>query len=343
MSSTDSTVVPPANSPPPIPPSLFVGIDVAKDKLDWATTADDTVATVPNDSAGVKVILKALATGPAIATVVIEATGGLEQPMLLALLDAAIPVALVNPGKVRQFAVGVGILAKTDAIDARVLARFGKLAEPRLAQRRSANQLELDALVTCRRQLTTVRAEQSNRRCSTSSKAALKALDAVIKTLDQQIEQLDAKIRKLIESDDDFKPDDLLLRSVPGVGPVLSSTLLAELRELGKVDRQNIGGIVGVVPYNRDSGKRSARRSIRGGRTAVRSVLYMATVAALRCNPVIQAFAQRLKAKGKLAKVVITACMRKLLTLLNAMLRERLRWDQLTVVLQTAPLGGGAK
>jgi transposase len=311
--------------------SLFAGIDVAKDKLDLARSDSAQILTVANDADGIRQLLDALGkTRPSV--IVIEATGGLEQGVLGALLDAGLPVALVNPGHVRHFARGLGILAKTDAIDARVLVQFARLASPRLAQKRSENQVELDALVTCRRQLTAVRAEQSNRRQSTSSKSAKKAIDAVLKTLDGQIEDLGRQIKKLIESDDDFNSIDKLLRSVPGVGPVLSSTLLAELTELGCEDVRQLSALVGVAPFNCDSGQSKGKRAIRGGRAPLRSVLYMATVAAIRFNPVISRFAQRLQAAGKLGKVVIIACMRKLLTLLNAMVRENLTWEQLNVV-----------
>jgi transposase len=310
--------------------ALFVGIDVARDKLDLGRSDSDAILTVANDPAGIRRIVDSLRS-PLPATIVVEATGGLERPILAALLDAGLPVALVNPGKVRHLAIGLGILAKTDAIDARVLAKFARLASPRLAEKQTKHQIELDALVTCRRQLTRVRTEQSNRRGSTSSKMAIKSIDAVLKTIDRQIENLDRQIRRLIESDDDMNSIDKLLRSVPGVGAVLSSTLLAELKELGTTDRQRISALAGVAPFNRDSGQSRGKRSIRGGRTAVRSVLYMATVAAMRCNPVIRAFAQRLKKAGKLNKVAITACMRKLLGLLNAMVRDRLSWDQLKV------------
>jgi transposase len=252
-------------------------------------------------------------------------------------------VARVNPGCVRHFARGLGILAKTDKIDARVLARFAQLASPRLAVKRSANQCELEALVTCRRQLTQVRTEQTNRRGITSSKPALKAIDAVLKTIEKQIEQLDRQIRKLIDSDDDFNSIDKLLQTVPGVGAVLSSTLLAELHELGSTDRRCISALVGVAPFNHDSGSMKGKRSIRGGRASVRSVLYMATIAAMRFNPVIKVFADRLKKAGKLNKVVIVACMRKLIGLLNAMLRDGLAWDQLSVVRNATPIGEGAK
>ena len=326
---------PPSSSQPVCSP--FIGIDVALDKLDLARSDTDQLLTVANDAGGIRQLVDLL-VGLRPTLIVVEATGGIERPLVDALLDAGLPVALVNPGHVRHLAKGVGILAKTDGIDARVLMHFGRLAAPRLTQKRSANQAELDALVTCRRQLTHVRTEQTNRRSRTGSKAALRAIDAVLKTVDRQIEDLDRQIRKLIESDDDFNPTDKLLQSVPGVGPVLSSTLLADLPELGSTDRRQVGALVGVAPFNDDSGRHKGRRAIRGGRTAVRGVLYMATLAAIRFNAVIRTFARRLRAAGKLKKVVITACMRKLSTLLNAMLRDRLTWDQLDVVknLQTA-------
>jgi len=310
---------------------LFVGIDVAREKLDLARSDSDAILTVANDPDGIGRIVASLRQ-TVVALIVIEATGGLERAVLNALLDANLPVVLVNPGHVRHLARGLGILAKTDAIDARVLVEFGRLASPRLAEKRSANQVELDALVTCRRQLTAVRADQTNRRNATASKRAIKAIDAVLKILDKQIDDLDRQIRKLIESDDDLDSIDKLLRSVPGVGKVLSSTLLAELNELGKIDRRQIGALVGLAPFNRDSGILKGKRSIRGGRTAVRCVLYMATITAIRCNPVIQKFARRLQNMGKETKVVITACMHKLLALLNAMIRDNLQWDQLNVV-----------
>jgi transposase len=311
--------------------SPFVGIDVAQKTLDLARSDSDALLTVDNANEGIARIVDLLRSArPAL--IVVEATGGLERPLLEALLDADLPVALVNPGHVRHFAKGLGILAKTDKIDARVLVQFARLASPRLAAKRSANQSELEALVTCRRQLTGVRTEQTNRRSRTSSKPALKAIDAVLATINRQIAKLDQRIRKLIESDDDFNSIDKLLQSVPGVGAVLSSTLLAELNELGSTDRRSISALVGVAPFNHDSGQMKGRRSIRGGRASVRSVLYMATIASMRCNPVIKAFAQRLKKTAKLNKVVITACMRKLVTLLNAMIRDNLYWNQLNLV-----------
>lgn len=310
---------------------LFVGIDVARDKLDLARSDSNNVLTVPNDDHGIAAIVQSLrAAAPQ--RIVVEATGGIERALLNALLDAALPVALVNPGHVRYLAKGLGILAKTDAIDAHVLVEFARLAEPRLARKRSKNQTELDGLVTCRRQLLHTRTEQTNRRGATFSDKAKRAIDAVILTLNAQIESLDKQIAELIQSDEDLHHIDSLLRSVPGVGPTLSATLMAELNELGTTDRRQIGALVGVAPFNQDSGRSKGQRAIRGGRTAIRSVLYMATLAAMRCNPVIQVFAQRLKAAGKRNKIVIVACMRKLLAILNAMIRENLTWNQLNLV-----------
>lgn len=312
---------------------LFVGIDVAKDKLDVARSDADGIETVANDAAGIRRAVRQLqAAGPALAAVVVEATGGLERPLLDALLDAGLPVALANPGHVRHFARGIGRLAKTDAIDAKVLAEFARLAAPRLAQKRSKNRAELEALVTCRRQLLLVRTEQTNRRGATASKSAVRSIDAVLKTVDRQVLELERQIAKLIESDDEFGHVDRLLRSVPGVGPVLSSTLLAELMELGTIGRRQVGALVGVAPFNCDSGRFKGKRRIRGGRASVRSVLYMATLAAMRFNPVIRRFAERLRRAAKLKMVVVVACMRKLLSIINAMVREGITWDQLKLV-----------
>ena len=319
------------HDPSQVASPVFVGIDVAKDKLDLARSDSVELIAVANDGQGIARVVREL-TAARPSRIVVESTGGLERPLLEALLDANMPVALVNPARVRHFAIGIGTLAKTDPIDARVLVKFAQLAEPRLAQKRTENQAELDELVTCRRQLTAARTAQANARLTTRSGDAQKSIDAVLKELDKQVELLDRKIRKLIDSDDDFKHLDGLLRSVPGVGPVLSATLLAELRELGTTDRRQITALVGLAPFNHDSGKSTGRRAIRGGRTSVRCVLYMAALAAIRFNPVLSRFADRLRRTGKRAKVIIVACMRKLLALLNAMIRDNLTWTELRVV-----------
>ena len=310
---------------------LLIGIDVAKDKLDLARSDNDDVVTFNNDDAGIKQLVRAMKSA-APKLIVVEATGGYERPALNALLDVDLPVALVNPSRVRHLAKALGILAKTDAIDAKVLVELARHAQPRLAQKTPQIQAELDALVACRRQLCKTRTEQTNRRGVTSSKHARKAIDAVIKTINQQIDSLDEQIRKLIDADDHFNRMDKIIRSVPGVGAVLSATLLASLAELGTTDRRQVGALVGVAPFNRDSGRLKGTRAIRGGRADIRSTLYMATLAATRCNPVIRTFYQRLKANGKRSKVALTACMRKLLTLLNAMIRDGLHWHQLKIV-----------
>ena len=327
---TDSTSPQPPQ-PPQLVSSLFVGIDVALDKLDLARSGSDKLLTVSNDDDGIARIVHAMQLArPTL--IVAEATGGLERKLIDALLDANLPAALVNPAHVRHLAKGLGILAKTDRIDAHVLVEFARVASPRLAQKRSQNQVELQALVTCRRQLIAVRTEQTNRRGATHCKAALKSIDAVLKVLAKQIDSLDRQIARLIGSDDQFHDLDRLLRTAPGIGPVVSSTLLAELRELGHADRREINALVGVAPFNRDSGKLNGKRTIRGGRAPVRCVLYMATVTAIRSNPIIRAFAQKLTKAGKITMVVIVACMRKLLGLLNAMIRDNLTWDELDVV-----------
>jgi len=335
---TDVAAAPAAAAP--AVPSLAVGIDVSKDTLDLARSDSSHVATFANDPAGVAAVvdLLAAADAPAPAVIVVEATGGLERPLVDALLDAGLPVARVHPGRVRHLARGLGVLAKTDAAaDARVLARFGQLAAPRLAERHSRAADDLRALVVCRRQLTVTRTQQSNRLGATAgSKPARRAIEAVIKTLDRRVGRLDKQIRDLIDADDELARLDGLLQTVPGVGPTLSATLAAELTELGTADRRQVAALAGVAPVNADSGKTSGTRSIRGGRAAVRCTPYMAAVAASRFNPVIRAFSDRLRAAGKPNKVRIVACMRKLLTLLNAMARENLTWDQLDVVKKLA-------
>ena len=324
------------DAPSPSGPDVFVGIDVAKDKLDLARSDADAavvVVTFANDDAGIVRLVDSLRHRHApVALIVVEATGGFERALVGALLEADLPVALVNPGRVRSLARGIGILAKTDRLDAKVLVEFARRGRVQLLQKRSANRVELEALVTCRRQLVHVRTEQRNRRGTTSSTTALRSIDAVLRTLEREVLELDRQIARLIEGDDDLDRGSKLLASVPGVGAVLASTLLAELVELGAAGRRAVCALVGVAPFNNDSGPRTGKRTIRGGRASVRSVLYMATVTAIRCNPVIRGFAKRLREAGKANKVVITACMRKLLSILNVMIRDGLPWQQLNIV-----------
>lgn len=315
---------------------FFVGIDVAKDTLDLARSDSGEPGQFPNTPAGIRKLVESLLS-PVPARIVLEATGGLEQPLLEALLDAHLPVARVNPGKVRYLAKGLGIQAKTDTIDAALLVEFARLAEPRLAQKRSEKQAELDALVTCRRQLVSARTDQGNQLAATTSPFARKALRSVLTSLEKQIQRLDRQIAAIIDSDDDMKHKDRILRSAPGVGPVLSSAIISQLPEAGTADRREIAALTGVAPFNHDSGKHKGKRAIRGGRSDLRSILYMCSQIAIMHNPVLRAMAQRLEKTSKLPKVIIVACMRKFLTLLNAMLRDNLTWDQLAVVKKLQP------
>jgi transposase len=313
-------------------PQPFVGIDVSKESLDSARSDQlQNPWHLANDGPGIARLIGMLREiHPA--GIVVESTGGLERPLLAALLEAGLPVALVNPARVRHLAIGLGILAKTDPIDARVLARFAQLATPRLLEKRPAIQSELDALVTCRGQLVKSRTEQSNRRQSTLSTSARKAFDAVLAILEKQIAKLDGQIRDLIDSDDNWKHLDEIIQSAPGAGKVLASTLLASVPELGKIEHRELAALIGVAPFNQDSGRSKGKRAIKGGRADVRGVLFMATVAAMRSNPVIKALGERLLAAGKLWKVAVVACMHKFLKLLNVMARENITWNQLNIV-----------
>ena len=313
---------------------VFFGLDVAKDKLDLGRTDSRAVVTFDNTPAGHAALVKHLrAALPAgrLGTVTLEATGGYERAALDALLDAEIPVARVNPGRVRAMATALAKHAKTDLADARLLAEFGRVARPRLARREAAHRTELHALVTCRRQLLETKTIHGNRRKLTTDKHALRSIDAVLRVTDRELKRLDARIRQLIDADEDMKDADRLLQTVPGVGDQLSAVLLAELGELGTTCRRKIASLVGVAPFDDQSGPRDGLKHIRGGRTTVRNTLYMATVTAIRCNAVIKPFYDRLRAKGYKAKYALTACMRKLLALLNAMLRDGLTWDQMNV------------
>jgi transposase len=310
---------------------LLVGIDVAKDKLDVARSDSPRVFTIDNDVEPIERLVRQLAADKPV-LIVVESTGGLENNLVHACLEASLPIARVHPGRVRELARGLGILSKTDAQDAHLLVRFGQHAAPKVLEKREKIEIELAALIVCRRQLAATRAQQQNRLGATTAKPAQKAITKVIATIDKQIDSLDKQIKDLIDADDDFRNLNQILRSAPGVGPVLSTTLVAELREMGDTNRRQVGALAGVAPYNDDSGTRQGKRAIRGGRVNVRCVLYMATIAAIKFNPVIKTFSDRLKAAGKASKVRIVACMRKFLTLLNAMVRHGLRWEELNVV-----------
>jgi transposase len=306
-------------------PPVYVGIDVAKATLDVAvhpTAARWTVAHTEREVAALTTRLTPLTP----ALVVLEATGGLEGPLAGALAAAGLPVVVVNPRQVRDFAKATGRLAKTDALDAAVLAHFAAAVRPTPRPLPDAATQALAALVTRRRQLVEMLTAERNR-LAQAPRALRAEIQAHITWLQRRLGRLDDDLNEAIRTSPAWRAQDDLLQSVPGVGPVLSATLLASLPELGRLDRKAIAALVGVAPLNRDSGALRGRRMVWGGRAAVRAVLYMGALVAVRHNPVLRAFYQRLRAAGKLPKVALTACMRKLLTILNAMLKQQTRWN----------------
>ena len=307
-------------------PTSFVGIDVAKHSLDLCRLPDGRRDTFPNDPQGLTQLLRQL-PAPEGCLIVVEATGGYERPLVAALLDAGYPTAVVNPRQVRDFAKALGILAKTDTIDAAVLARFAQQVRPRTTAKTPERQAELQQLVGRRRQLLELRTAETHRLEGTTVKSVRKSIAQVVALLNKQIAALERDLLALIESDDDWKDKGNLLGSVPGVGPITVAALLAELPELGRLNRQQIAALAGLAPFNRDSGRFRGQRTICGGRATVRSALDMAALTARTHNPVIRQFAQRLQAAGKPFKLVITACMRKLLVILNTMLHTGTHWN----------------
>lgn len=305
--------------------ALFAGVDVSKRSLDLCLLPDDRRQSFTYDEQGLAQLSQAL-PAPGTCRIVVEATGGYQRAVVAELVNAGHQVAVANPRQVRDFARGLGILAKTDRIDAYVLARYAQQAEPRTVAQVSEKAAELEQLVVRRRQLVQLQTAETNRKHASSSKAVRTSIQQVIVVLRKQIEQVEQQILALVESDDDWKDKMNRLGSVPGVGPVTAASLLAELPELGQVNRQEIAALVGVAPFNRDSGRFRGKRSIWGGRASVRSVLYMAALTARTHNPILRDFAKRLEAAGKPFKVVITACIRKLLTILNTILKDGTSW-----------------
>lgn len=306
---------------------VFVGIDVSKGRLDVCVLPSGDTLSVDNSPAGIERIIELLIPLK-VGLVVIEATGRYERRVVAELLNSGIKVAVVNPRQARDFAKALGKLAKTDAIDARVLAQFASLDMARACEKVPENRVILDDRITRRRQVIGMLVMEKNRLQGLFDKLTIKMVKRVIALLEGQIEQLDREIGKLVESDDDWRNRRDLITSVPGVGPVTANTLVAELPELGKLNRQQIAALVGVAPMNFDSGKMRGKRAIRGGRASVRCALYMAAFCASKYNPLIKAFVRRLIDDGKAFKVAITAAMRKLLTILNCMIRNNQRWRE---------------
>lgn len=300
----------------------FVGIDVSKDRLDVAVLPQEAVAAFDNDEAGHEQLVTHL-QAMAVTLIVLEATGGYELAALAALTAAGLPARVVNPTHVRNFARSVGQLAKTDKLDALIIARYAQAVKPELRPLADAEALELKALVTRRQQLLGIISQERNRLRLAKAKVA-SSVKASIEFHKSQLAELDQDLDRFIRQSPIWSEKDDLLQDNKGIGRVVSATLLAGLPELGQLGRRQISALVGVAPFNRDSGKLRGQRCIWGGRAHVRAALYMAAISASRTNPVIAAFYQRLLAAGKKKKVALVACMRKLLVMLNAILRDGL-------------------
>jgi len=304
---------------------VFVGIDVSKARLEVALGAAGELLSVEHEPRAIAALVKRLLqVRPA--RVVLEATGGLETTAVAELGAAGLPVVVVNPRQVRDFARATGQLAKTDALDARMLALFAERIRPEPRPLPSEQERELKALLARRRDLVEMLSAERNRYAN-APKLLRKELAAHIRWLEARLKERDRDLDRMLRGSPLWREREDLLRGVPGIGPVLCATLLAELPELGRLGRREIAKLVGVAPLNRDSGAMRGKRTVWGGRAPVRAALYMATLSATRCNPPLAAFYRRLRERGKPAKVALTAAMRKLLITLNAMLKHRSTWS----------------
>jgi transposase len=304
----------------------FIGIDVSKQLLEVAVHQSNYQFRCPNDRKNFpELIAELISLRPA--RIVLEATGGLERPVLQALQAVGLPVVVVNPRQVRDFARALGLLAKTDRLDARVLAHFGAAVQPAPSPVKAQADTELDALMGRRNQLSDMLVEEKNRRGSAATESTRDDIEEHIEWLEERIKELDEKLKSQLECSAVWQQKDKILQSVKGIGFVTSMSLLADCPELGQLNRHQIAKLVGVAPLNRDSGQQRGQRHIYGGRAQVRCKLYMATLTAIRSNPVLKLFYQRLLDRNKLKKVAIVACMRKLLTIINVMVRENTLWN----------------
>ncbi len=302
-----------------------VGIDVSKDWLDVVVIPSGETWRTENEEEAIRELIKKLEQLKP-ERIVLEATGGYEQTAAVQIYLAGLPLCRINPRRVRYFARSLGQLAKTDKLDAKVLALFGERVQPPLTRISTEEEQVLSALITRRKQISDFLVAERNR-LNTAPKKLLASLNEHIIWLKNQLKQLDREIDDFVNTNPDFKEKSDLLLEVQGVGKKTAAKLIADVPELGNCDRKQIAALVGVAPYNRDSGTKTAQRSIRGGRPDVRSILYMATLTATRRNPVIREMYQRLLKSGKKKKVAIVACMRKLLTILNAIIRDHSHWN----------------
>jgi transposase len=305
---------------------LYIGIDVSKATLDVAFGSDGNVVQVANDDTGIaELVARVIKAVPAL--VVLEATGGYEWLVAAALAGKGIPVAVVNPRQVRDFAKATGVLAKTDRIDARVLARFAEAIRPEPRPLPTPEAKELEELLSRRRQVVDMLTMEKNRLGIAASERMQRGIKKHITWLEEALRRANDDIDKAVRASPLWREQEDLLRSVPGIGPVTARTLLAELPELGSLNRKQIAALVGVAPLNRDSGTLQGIRTCWGGRANIRQVLYMAALTAVRRNPVIRRTYLAFKARGKKHKVTLVACMHKLLTILTAMVRDRRHWS----------------
>lgn len=308
----------------------FIGIDVSKKQLDVAVLPDAKHKVYPNNEQGIGQLASFLKSlSPSL--IVLEATGGIEVPCVGILAAEGLPVVVVNPRQIRDFAKATGRLAKTDAIDAQTIARFGETVRPEIRELKSPEMQELAALNTRRCQIIQMITAEKNR-LATATKWTREDIKRHIAWLKESLDDVNDELNKSIRNSPVWREKDDLLQSVPGIGPVASATLLSQLPELGMLNRKQIAALVGVAPLNRDSGMMRGKRCIWGGRAGIRTALYMATLVATRFNPIISAFYRRLCNAGKSHKVALTACMRKLLTILNAMVRTNTHWSPICPV-----------
>ncbi len=305
--------------------ATYVGIDVAKAQVEVAVRPTGDRWEVSRDEAGIRKLVSRLKTLDPV-LVLLEASGGLEVPLVAALAADALPVVVVNPRQVRDFARATGKLAKTDALDAAVLAHFAEAVQPPVRPLRDAETQVLNSLAARRHQVMTMLVSEKNRLSSAATLAVRPHIEAHMAWLERELDDLDKSLRQTLRQSPVWREKDNLLRSVPGVGEQLSLTLVAYLPELGTLDRRQIAALVGVAPFNRDSGTLRGKRIVWGGRARVRAALYMGALVASRFNPVIRDFYQRLLAAGKPKKLALTACMRKLLVILNSMLKHGSPW-----------------
>jgi len=328
-SASSPTSVPTSVAPPVDRESFAVGIDVSKQHLDLDEFPTRNPLRFEYTTAGIEALRKQLQLRTP-CLIVIEATGGLEQLLVAELAAAKLPVVVINPRQARDFAKSTGQLAKTDALDARILAHFGFAIRPPIRTLPDENARELQEFLARRRQLIQMRTAELNRQQQTRNTKVKASVQTVLETLELQLQDIDRELDQRLKDSPVWHQTDELLRSTKGVGPQTARTLIAELPELGQLSRQKIALLVGVAPINRDSGTFRGKQTIWGGRAAVRSALYMATLSAIRCNPVIQNFYQQLVLRGKNKKLSLIAAMHKLLTILNALIRNKQPWKDTT-------------